>query len=124
VPRLGGSLEIGAKNGLTYREFTDRRLDAGVFEPDHPSFVVRNLGPIVVVRLEVPVHHGMRMVGSAFVDVLAGRDDGGEHEARRECERKSRSPGWREMTKSYRHRGRGRLADVFVVCPIALPAAG
>jgi hypothetical protein len=53
-----------------------RRLDARVVEPDHTSFIVRNLGPVVIVRVEVSVDYGMRMVGSGFVDVLGGSDDG------------------------------------------------
>ena len=66
-------------------------LDGGGVQPDHPSFMVRYFGAVVIVRLEVPMGDGVRMVEICFVNVL-NRDNGQEHHARREHASNRRAP--------------------------------
>ena len=87
----GGHGTAGRWNGFEHRRENSRgsrqvmgcRLDGSRVEPDNAPLVLRQLGSIVVVRLEVSVHDDAGMVGIGFVKVL-GRDDGHTHDARRE----------------------------------------
>jgi hypothetical protein len=46
-------------------------LEGGrIGEPDHPSFAVRDLGAVMVVRLEVTMDDGMRVPSIRFMEVL------------------------------------------------------
>jgi len=77
--RLGVRREDGTRN----RELDRGWLDGGVVQPNHSSFKVRYFGAVVIVRLEVPMGDGVRMVKIGFVNVLR-RDNRQEHHARRE----------------------------------------
>ena len=58
---------------------------AEVFEPDDMVVVVRNLGFVVIVRVEMTMDNRGRMGGISLVDVL-GRQRQGERQARRDRE--------------------------------------
>jgi hypothetical protein len=66
-------------------------LDGGVVQPDYASFVISYFGAVVIVRFEVPMGDGVRMVKIGFVNVLR-RDNGQEHHARREHASNRRAP--------------------------------
>jgi hypothetical protein len=66
-------------------------LEGRIAEPDDPSFVMRDLGAVVVVRLEVSMDDGMRVPNIRFVEVLL-RDERRRDDARREHEGNRRAP--------------------------------
>ena len=45
-------------------------LDRNVVQPHNPTFTVGDLGALVVVRFEVAMRYGARMIGVGFVDML------------------------------------------------------
>ncbi len=91
--------EIRWEDDQRNRDLGRRRLDGGVVQPHHSPFIASDFGAIVIVRLEVPMGDGVRMVGIGFVDVLR-RDNGQEHHARRE------HAGNRGAPERVPHRGR------------------
>jgi hypothetical protein len=84
-------LGIRRKDGRRNRELDRGWLDGGVVQPDYASFVISYFGAVVVVRLEVPMGDGVRMVKIGFVNVLR-RDNRQEHHARREHASNRRAP--------------------------------
>ncbi len=84
---LGVRWEDGTRN----RDLDRGWLDGGGVQPNDSSFVVRYFGAVVIVRLEVPMGDGVRMVKICFVNVL-NRDNGQEHHARREHASNRRAP--------------------------------
>ena len=92
--RAAGSrnrLGIRWKDGKRNREIDRGRLDGGVVQPDYASFMIFDFGAIVIVRLEMSMGDGVRMVKVSFVNVLR-RDNGQEHHARREHAGNRRAP--------------------------------
>ena len=86
-------LGVRWKDGRRNRKLDRGRLDGVVVQPDHSSFRVPYFGAVVIVRLEVSVSDGVRMVTIGFVNVLR-RDNGQEHHARREHASNRRAPEW------------------------------
>ena len=84
---LGARWEDGTRN----RDLDRGWLDGIVVQPNHSSFIVAYLGAVVIVRFEVPMGDGVRMVKISFVNVLR-RDDWQEHHARREHASNRRAP--------------------------------
>jgi len=92
--RAAGSrdcLEIRWKDAKRNRERDRGRLDGGVVQPEDASLVTLYFGAVVIVRLEVSVGDGVRMVTIGFVNVL-GRNDRQKHHARREHASNRRAP--------------------------------
>ena len=84
-------LEIRWKGGKRNREIDRGWLDGGIVQPDHASFMISYFGAVVIVRLEVSMGDGVRMVKIGFVNVLR-RDNRQEHHARREHASNRRAP--------------------------------
>ena len=84
-------LEIRWKDAKRNRERNRGRLDGGVVQPDDASLMTLYFGAVVIVRLEVSMRDGVRMVTIGFVNVL-GRDDRQKHHARREHAGDRRAP--------------------------------
>ena len=84
-------LGAGREDGPRSRDLDRGWLDGGGVQPDHSSFMVRDFGAVVFVRLEVPMGDGVRMVEIGFVNVL-NWDNGQEHHARREHASNRRAP--------------------------------
>ena len=84
-------LEIHRKDDERNREIDRGWLNGGVVQPNHLSFMIFYFGAVVIVRLEVPMGDGVRMVKICFVNVLR-RDHGQEHHARREHASNDRAP--------------------------------
>jgi len=84
-------LEIRWKDGRGNRELDRGWLDGGVVQPDYASFVISYFGAVVIVRLEVSMGDGVRMVKIGFVNVLR-RDNRQEHHARRKHASNRRTP--------------------------------
>ena len=92
-------LEIRRKDAKRNRERNRGRLDGGVVQPDDASLMTLYFGAVVIVRLEVSMGDGVRMIKIGFVDMLR-RDNGQEHHARRE------HAGNRGAPEGVAHRGR------------------
>jgi hypothetical protein len=84
-------LEIRWKDAKRNRERNRGRLDGGVVQPDDASLMALYFGAVVIVRLEVSMGDGVRMITIGFVNVL-GRDDRQKHHARREHASNRRAP--------------------------------
>jgi hypothetical protein len=84
-------LEIRWKDAKRNRERNRGRLDGGVVQPDDASLMTLYFGAVVIVRLEVSMGDGVRMVTIGFVNVLR-RDDRQKHHARREHASNRRAP--------------------------------
>ena len=84
-------LEIRRKDAKRNRERDGGRLDGGVVQPDDASLMTLYFGAVVIVRLEVSMGDGVRMVTIGFVNVL-GRNDRQKHHARRERASNRRAP--------------------------------
>ena len=84
-------LEIRGKDDEGTRELDRGWLDGVVVQPNHSSFIAPYFGAVVIVRLEVPMGDGVRMVNICFVNVVK-RDNGQEHHTRREHASNRRAP--------------------------------
>jgi hypothetical protein len=60
-------------------------------QPDHASFVVIELGAVVIVGCDVPVDDGVRVIGIRLVEMLR-RQGVEDRQARRERENQDCSP--------------------------------
>jgi len=89
----GGRDRLGIrwKDGRRNRDLDPGWLDGGVVQPDYASFMIFDFGAVVIVRLEVTMGDGVRMVTIGFVNMLR-RDNGQEHHARREHASNRRAP--------------------------------
>jgi hypothetical protein len=92
-------LGIRWKDGRRNRERDRGWLDGGIVQPDDAPLVIFYFGAVVIVRLEMSMGDGVRMVKIGFVNVL-GRDNRQEHHARRE------HAGNRGAPEGVAHRGR------------------
>ena len=84
-------LEVRREDGSRNRELGRGRLDGGIVQPNHASFVAPYFGAVVIVRLEVSMGDGTRMVKICFVNVLR-RDNRQQRHARREQTSSRRAP--------------------------------
>jgi hypothetical protein len=84
-------LGIRWKDGRRNRDLDRGWLDGGVVQPDDASFMIFYFRAVVIVRLEVSMGDGVRMVTIGFVNVLR-RDDRQKHHARREHASNRRAP--------------------------------
>jgi hypothetical protein len=91
--------EVRWEDDQRNRKLGRSRLDRSVVQPDHSPFVAPDFRAIVIVRLEVPMGDGVRMVEIGFVNVLR-RDNWQEQHARRE------HAGNRGAPEGVAHRGR------------------
>ena len=67
--------EVRREDDQRNRKLGRRWLDRSVVQPNHSPFIAPDLSAIVIVRLEVPMGDGVRMVEIGFVNVLR-RDNG------------------------------------------------
>jgi len=88
---FGDCLEARWEDGSRNRDLNAGWLHGSVVQPNHSPFVVSYFGAVVIVRLEVSMGDGVRMVQISFVNVLR-RDNGQEHHARREHASNRRAP--------------------------------
>ena len=90
--RVRKRVEARGKDAECDDKLICRRLKRKVVEPQHTTFVVRNLCATVVVGREVSMRDGVRMVVIRFVDVLRS-GDGREYEPGRQREHEGCPPG-------------------------------
>ena len=91
--------EVRWEDDQRNRKLGRRWLDRSVVQPNHSPFIAPDFHAIVIVRLEVPMGDGVRMVEIGFVHVLR-RDNGQQQHARRE------HAGNRGAPEGVAHRGR------------------
>jgi len=95
-------VERGRQAGRGYGNLISGVLDCNAVEPHDPTFAMRNLSAVVIVRFEMSMRNCARMVRIRLVDVFR-RDDSRNREPRDEDESGDRSPRRRHVGTDYGH---------------------